>query len=1121
MFAYARRSSVRSSAARWVIAFVVGAASVAVGLMQSPARADVPTLYGVQLSLADNPIFEQVYGPDSPTACGLDSSSQPSFLGQGTATGGAYPGTMTFSGSVGVLAQTQDVDYGFPAKAGQLFSFNGNFAITSGSTTVNGSFTGLAPAGESVGTNVGSCYGVGPGDNFGYTALQSGALIAADAHVNYIANISGEYVVGTAYFKERQTCVIQPSSGYQGCGYGTQIFFANDSAVAPANLKAEQVDPNAAVFPNPGGTANPTDCSLAGTSTLALSGTGTAVNVSPYPGTVSVNASIGLGAQSQHVNDLPHDPIYGWNAALGPVSDVAGGFTISGASVPTITGTFEGLESPLGSVGQNVGSCYGSDTGENVDGSNGAGTLLAVDAYVKYHATIQGQQYKGHVLIRQRQTCSAGGSCGYTNLLLNFTDDSVPLDITPPALAPTVAPNPVVQNQSAAASANATDAESGVASSSCDPVDTSQLGDFTVTCTATNGDGFSDTADASYTVIPATKTLTVTVDGNAGGSVASQPAGIDCGATCSYAFDYNGSVTMTATPTAGATFDGWAGDCTGTADCVLTMSDDRSVTATFSDSTAPNTSITTKPPPATKVKNSTFRFTSTESGSTFQCKLDAGDYATCSSPLVLPPQSDGQHTFSVVATDPVGNADTSAATWTWIIDNVKPTTALTLPTASPVGRGDWDVYNPCTSLCGTAADDGSGVRVVKVEIIRRTSNGLLYWDGTAFKKSSDLTKGPQQTAVGTTDWVYAFPFANFPADGDYRVCAQGIDKAGNVSSNICVTFTVKRNKGGYFLPSTATWTGRIGHAATRLADGRVLFAGGFTNNVATATADIYDPTSGSVTPTADMPQASGYNQAVLLSNGNVLVVTSFGPTFLYTPSSGIWAVTGSPAVVHSNGILALLPSGKVLLAGGGYNTKTSEVYNPATGTWSAGGLMKAARRWAAGAVTGGKVLVAGGVDATNTVTSSVEVYTPSSNSWAWAAPMPIARDFATATTLSTGKVLVAGGSNVVGGVSNPVLTVEVFSPSTNSWSAAGSVQVGRNYHTATLLPSGKVLVAGGFGSAGAGTSAELYDPTANTWTNTGALSVSRSLATATLLPGGRVLVRGGSDASPGAETYIP
>lgn len=115
------------------------------------------------------------------------------------------------------------------------------------------------------------------------------------------------------------------------------------------------------------------------------------------------------------------------------------------------------------------------------------------------------------------------------------------------------------------------------------------------------------------------------------------------------------------------------------------------------------------------------------------------------------------------------------------------------------------------------------------------------------------------------------------------------------------------------------------------------------------------------------------------------------------------------------------------------------------------------------------------------------------------------RRYHSSTLLPNGKVLVAGGEV---GVSS-LHTAELYDPATGTWTATGRMVFGRSRHTATLLPSGRVLVAGGLGPGSALATAELYDPVSGTWTETGTMTTWRSHHTATLLLNGRVLVAAG------------
>jgi N-acetylneuraminic acid mutarotase len=136
---------------------------------------------------------------------------------------------------------------------------------------------------------------------------------------------------------------------------------------------------------------------------------------------------------------------------------------------------------------------------------------------------------------------------------------------------------------------------------------------------------------------------------------------------------------------------------------------------------------------------------------------------------------------------------------------------------------------------------------------------------------------------------------------------------------------------------------------------------------------------------------------------------------------------------------------------------------------------------------------------------------PPLGTWTPTGSMVTSRYAHTETLLSNGKVLVTGGV-----VSQPITGIlrsaELYDPSTGTWAAASPMSVPRAGHTATLLTDGHVLVAGGAdGTAGnaAADTAEIYDPVSGTWTATGNLAIWLSEHTATLLSDGRVLIAGG------------
>jgi MYXO-CTERM domain-containing protein len=323
-------------------------------------------------------------------------------------------------------------------------------------------------------------------------------------------------------------------------------------------------------------------------------------------------------------------------------------------------------------------------------------------------------------------------------------------------------------------------------------------------------------------------------------------------------------------------------------------------------------------------------------------------------------------------------------------------------------------------------------------------------------------------------------------------------------------------------------TARESHAAVTLGpgvnSGKVLVVGG---NGPLASAELYDPGTGTWGATGGLTTARTLHTATLLGSGLVVVAggQGAGPVTLasaerYDPAAGTWSATlnAMPAATQSHTASVLPASGKVLVAGGSNGAAAilnASLYDPTLNSWSATGSMVGARvAHTASVLTGGNVLVAGGFGITYTATA--ELYNPVAGTWSAAAAMTTPRDFHTAVVLLTGKVLVAGGANGPG-----VMSAEIYDPSTNNWNPVAAMSTPRYFHTASLLASGKVLVAGGTNGPSSLSSTETYDPTANTWTSAGTMVTGRYSHTASAIAGGKILVAAGHSTVtiPNAEVF--
>jgi uncharacterized repeat protein (TIGR01451 family) len=316
------------------------------------------------------------------------------------------------------------------------------------------------------------------------------------------------------------------------------------------------------------------------------------------------------------------------------------------------------------------------------------------------------------------------------------------------------------------------------------------------------------------------------------------------------------------------------------------------------------------------------------------------------------------------------------------------------------------------------------------------------------------------------------------------------------------------------------------HTETLLPTGQVLVAGG---NVFTTSAELYDPATELWSATGSMSAARETHTSTLLNTGQVLVAGGgHASAELYNPVTGLWIPTGSMTTSRYGNTGTLLSSGEVLVTGSHANPAlaSAELYDPATGGWNATGSMTTRRGFhTATLLPDGRVLVAGGIDVGSGggIWASAELYNPVTGLWSPTGSMPVAHAFHTATLLPNGRVLVVGGFSGGGSITS----AELYNPTTGVWSGASNMSTPRMRHTATLLPDGRVLVVGGDDNGSNGVaSAELYDPATNTWSGAGSMSVARSRHTATLLPDGRVMVAGGCTGNivtchASAELYDP
>jgi hypothetical protein len=285
------------------------------------------------------------------------------------------------------------------------------------------------------------------------------------------------------------------------------------------------------------------------------------------------------------------------------------------------------------------------------------------------------------------------------------------------------------------------------------------------------------------------------------------------------------------------------------------------------------------------------------------------------------------------------------------------------------------------------------------------------------------------------------------------------------------------------------------------------------------------------------PHATGQVNVTVTAPGGT---SPANPVTLFEYAEGVWSLTGSLNTVHYDQQMTLLNDGRVLLVGGqnsmfGNTIASTEIYSPLTGAWTQTGPLNTSRsaytltrldgpacRSTSPASYCGEVLAAGGspnnAGSGSTALNTAELYDPGTGAWSFTGNLNTAREQSAATLLDgpechaasppayCGEVLISGGFNPA--TSTTYNTAELYNPATGTFTNTGSFSYTAHLFQSVLLPSGKVLIAGGTGSDP--TAAAIYNPANGAWSTTGSMNIGRQRNTLILLHDGRVLAASGT-----------
>jgi len=583
--------------------------------------------------------------------------------------------------------------------------------------------------------------------------------------------------------------------------------------------------------------------------------------------------------------------------------------------------------------------------------------------------------------------------------------------------------------------------------------------------------------------------LRITKAGAGSGAVTSTPPGVDCGSTCQAAFPSGTMVTLQASGSSGSYFAGWSGGgCSGTnLSCTITLSADTTVVAAYE---LQKTLTITKEGAGSGLVTSTP--SGVDCGSTCQASFIPGTVVTlqasASSGSYFAGWSGGGCSGTAPSCTVTITVDTTVvATFqhlnTLTVSNINLQYGLVTSTPSGVN---------CGYTCQATYTPGT---MITLQAVPSPIGYFAGWSGGACSgtdPSCVITIAADTIVVATFQLQNTLTVSKTGAgSGLVTSTPSGLDCGSTCQATYTpgtnVTLTATPSPGSQF----AGWSGGGCSGTNRLCTTTISI-----DTTVTADFEIFVATASMTTPRADYT-------ATLLPSGKVLIAggrdssDSIHPSAeLYDPATWTFSPTGSMTVGRVGHTATLLPNGKVLLTGGLesnnpiYDTYSSaELYDPSTGSFVPAGEIRDAGL--------GYML---GRHAWHTAT-----FLNDTTGWGW----------------PYGTVLIAGG------MGDYSLT-ELYQPDPGFFNFPEIYYMTneRARHTATFLQNGKVLLAGGHDSGHiALPTAEIYDPTnVDGFLATGSMTTARESHTATLLPNGKVLIAGGADnvaTHSSAELYDP